>query len=110
MITTHHIKEFPVTGADIHLYCGRETSYKARTGLVNAKLGNPHPVGWCRVCGVSHTRDEAVMAYRAGVSDSHKAIIDRIRLRNEEGKDLALYCFCKPQSCHCDAIKAIAEA
>jgi|SRR6056300_688047 len=102
MITIHHIKEYPIEGADLHLYCGRETSFKPKDNLVNAKLGNPF------VVGKGYDRGEAVEAYRNNVPEKHLPRIARIR-ELTKGHHVALYCFCKPLACHCDVIKELAE-
>ena len=101
MITIHHIKEYPIEGADLHLYCGRERSFKPKDNLINAKLGNPF------VVGEKYSRDEAVEAYRENVPEKHLPRIRRIKELSDEGKTIALYCFCKPLACHCDVIKEL---
>jgi hypothetical protein len=100
MITIHHIKEYPIEGADLHLYCGRETSFKPKENLINAKLGNPF------IVGKDYSRGEAVEAYRENVPDKHWPRIERLKELNKQ-KHVALYCFCKPLACHCDVIKEL---
>lgn len=113
MITIHHIKETNVQ-ADLHLYCGRKGSCK-RTDLIDAQVGNPHPVSpyTCSLCKVVHQRGEACDAYHemllADLKHPHWPAIKRIGLRHNEGKHVALYCFCAPNRCHCESIKMWAE-
>lgn len=71
-----------------------------------AKYGNPHSVGFCSVCGVEHTRAEAVEEFRATCDTP--GIRDRIR-EHLSGKDLA--CFCRmDQECHADVLLEIANS
>lgn len=102
MVTSHHIKEFPVN-ADLHLYCGRESSFKLKDKLINAQMGNPF------VVGKQYTREESVKAYEQNIPASHLSRIKRIKELSEEGKHVALYCFCKPLSCHCDIIRKLSD-
>ncbi len=103
MITVHHTKERAHVVADIHLYCGRATSLPDN-GMINAKVGNPNPIS--RSC----TRNEAIEQYRRNTPVSHGPTIARIALRHQQGKHIALYCWCAPLPCHCDVIKEIAMA
>jgi len=111
MITTHHIREFPVKGADLHLYCGRESSFRPREGLINARMGSRHPLGYCPKCGRSHDREDSIQSFREDQLDlvGFARRIERMRKLHKEGKHIALYCFCKPEACHTDAIKAEVE-
>lgn len=76
----------------------------------NGEFGNPHPVGLCRRCGTSHTRGEAVAAYKSYFWErvnSDPAF--RARVQALRGKRLA--CFCKrpgspERACHGDVIVA----
>ena len=101
MITIHHVKESGVK-ADIHLYCGRLGSCK-RTDLIDAKLGNPF------VMHNESMRDEVCDAYdkwlHSPQAGNHLRIIERILQRVNEGKVVALYCFCAPKRCHCETIR-----
>lgn len=107
MITTHHIREFPVAGADIHLYCGRESSFKPREGLVNAKLGNPYPMSPIIDRTESILMYEAFLLQYGGTNENtgQRKRIARITELDREGKHIALYCFCKPDDCHTDIIR-----
>jgi hypothetical protein len=96
-----NIRKGLVRNADTHLFCGRETSFRPQPGLINTKMGNPHPVGRiCPVCKVTHAQSEAAHAY---VPD--RAKVERIADFVIRGKQVALYCFCNPEPCHCDRIK-----
>lgn len=70
-----------------------------------SKYGNPHHIGLCPVCGVTHTREEAIAEFEAETHDPHV----RLRIREElAGKNLA--CFCGlDQACHADVLLRIAN-
>lgn len=63
--------------------------------------GNPHRIGLCPVCGVEHTREDAVAEFRAmleGDSTLRKQVREYLA-----GSNLA--CWCKPdQPCHADVL------
>ncbi len=68
-------------------------------------LGNPHPIGWCRLCNKTHTRETCIEKFREDFyqkvqSDStfHDYLI------RQRGKILG--CYCKPKPCHGDIVKA----
>ncbi|NQV33471.1 MAG: DUF4326 domain-containing protein [Phycisphaeraceae bacterium] len=72
-------------------------------------LGNPHPIGPCKICSETHTRTECIRAFK---SDFLEAMT-----RNEDFKKAVLAlkgkrlgCFFKPEDCHGDVIKAYIEA
>lgn len=68
------------------------------------KYGNPHHVGYCLECGVTHTREEAIAEFRA-LCDTPE-IRDRIR-EELAGRNLA--CWCKlTDECHADVLLSIA--
>lgn len=64
------------------------------------RYGNMHCVGPCPLCGVHHSREEAVDKFRAEVSGPicSERIRDALR-----GKNLACYCPLD-QPCHCDVL------
>lgn len=68
-------------------------------------LGNPHPIGWCDCCCVYHSRAECIEAFR---KDFLQKIEADVRFREcvltLRGKRLG--CYCKPEDCHGDIIKA----
>ena len=67
------------------------------------KWGNIHRIGYCPVCGVDHTRAEAVAEYEAEVSQLPETFFAELR-----GKNLA--CWCKAaQECHGDVLLRLAK-
>lgn len=68
------------------------------------KWGNPHTVGFCAGCRMTHTREEAIARFRAELSPDMKAAA-RNALR---GKDLV--CWCRPLACHADVLMEVANA
>lgn len=105
-ITVCNIRYGLLHNCDIHLFCGRESSYKPQPNLIFANLGNPH---WMET---EKDRDKVCDQYAADLqnpSHPHHRIIQRIAQRVAEGKNVALYCFCRPKKrCHCDTIRKIA--
>ena len=105
-ITVNNIRFGLREKADIHLYCGRETSYKPRPDLINANLGNPFPMN------DESEREKICQEYEDMLATNpehpHWKIIKRIAERAKEGKKIALYCHCAPKQCHCDTIKKLA--
>lgn len=64
-----------------------------------SKFGNPHRVGYCPVCGITHTQEEAVEEFRAMLKD----IIWSDEFTKLKGKNLA--CFCPVgEPCHADVL------
>jgi len=69
-----------------------------------SRYGNPHRIGFCDVCGVEHTREEAVAEFLAEISELPANHFEPLR-----GKNLG--CFCKlDQPCHADVLLEIANA
>ncbi|MCP4544938.1 MAG: DUF4326 domain-containing protein [bacterium] len=72
-------------------------------------LGNPHPIGYCDLCDLEHTRDECIAAFREDfrgkltTDDAFRAAVLALR-----GKRLG--CYCKPKNCHGDVIKAYLDS
>jgi hypothetical protein len=65
--------------------------------------GNPHYVGFCRRCGRTHTRGEAIASYREELKARLAADpVLRAELEGLRGKRLG--CVCKPLACHGDVI------
>jgi len=99
-ITVHHVKE-PLDPAKINLYCGRG---KAPADMVNAKMGNP----FVMKDQTDAERDRVCDAYahwlRSPQATNHLAIMERMILRINEGRSIALHCYCAPKRCHCDTI------
>lgn len=72
-----------------------------------SRYGNPHCIGWCPVCGVEHTREEAVREHAAEIMHNLWAL--ESVLAPLRGKNLA--CWCKPgQACHADILLKVANA
>lgn len=70
------------------------------------RYGNPHNIGMCPVCGVEHTRDEAVAEYEAGVMQNLWAL--GCVLAPLRGKNLA--CWCRAdEKCHADVLLRLAN-
>jgi hypothetical protein len=70
------------------------------------KWGNPHRVGYCSVCGVWHTREEAIAELRAEIEGND---IFQWRIREcLKGKNLACWCPLD-QPCHADVLLEIAN-
>lgn len=67
------------------------------------KWGNPHPIGYCSGCQLTHDRAQAIAAFVAGMSDEFIEMAKR-ELR---GKDLV--CWCYPLPCHGDVLLQIAN-
>jgi|SRR5690348_10723501 len=69
------------------------------------RYGNPHRIGFCGVCGVTHTRQDAIAEFRAECNNDE--VRWRIR-RHLHGKNLA--CWCNPvEPCHADVLLEIAN-
>ncbi len=70
-------------------------------------FGNPHYIGYCDICRVAHSREQAVAAYKRDFI--YKILTDRVfRDKVQALKDKALGCFCKQPDkdvlCHGDII------
>lgn len=107
MITIHHVKEAGTVTADIHLYCGRgENNVK---GLINARMGNPYVMRKYTLEERNRVCDAYAALLESAAIDSHeRRTIHRMATRLAEGKTIALYCYCAPERCHCETIKAFA--
>ena len=67
---------------------------------------NPHHIGLCPVCGVEHTRAEAVAELRAEFDGN--AMLHAQAQAQLVGKNLA--CWCKPgEKCHADVLLELAN-
>jgi hypothetical protein len=72
-------------------------------------LGNPHPIGWCKICGESHTREECISAFKNDFYEKINRNADfRKAVLSLKGKRLG--CYCKPKACHGDVIKEYIES
>lgn len=84
-------KRDPNVPADA-VYVGRGTPW-----------GNPHRVGRCFRCGLTHTREEAIRRFLMDLSVSTGMAV-KAELK---GKDLV--CHCAPLPCHADVLLRIAN-
>ena len=68
-------------------------------------LGNPHPIGWCKLCQREHDRAGAIQNYRRWLWDKIKqrdaAVMQAL---GQLGEDSVLICWCAPAPCHGDVI------
>jgi len=96
-------------------YIGRGTDYHTHMladGIqpgAEGWLGNPHPIGWCDRCLEYHTREECIEAFK--IDFYQKLETDpafRRHVISLKGKRLG--CYCKPEACHGDIIKAWIDA
>lgn len=96
------------------IYIGR------RTGTIEGSpLGNPHRVGYCRMCKAVHKRGETIELYRAWLREEYAKkrnvygalewLADLFEAANERGEDLHIGCWCKPLACHGDVVKDAVE-
>jgi hypothetical protein len=106
MIAVVNVKQSRPDGM---IYIGR-----TMPGFAGSVLGNPHGVGYCRLCRRQHTREEALEAYRAWLraewckNGDVRAELERLADLSET-QDLVLACWCKPLSCHGDVVKEAVE-
>jgi hypothetical protein len=75
-------------------YCGRVGSYDEAKHGVNCNLGNPFPIS------KNNNRESVILLFEEWAR-SNISLIARIR---DLPEDAVLGCWCKPASCHCDAI------
>ncbi|MCK4295976.1 MAG: DUF4326 domain-containing protein [Candidatus Marinimicrobia bacterium] len=72
-------------------------------------LGNPHPIGWCDICGEYHTCKECIEKFK---QDFYIKLNSDLEFRKAvlalKGKRLG--CYCKPKACHGDLIKEWIES
>ena len=75
-------------------------------------FGNPHSIGYCRVCKKNHNRGQSIEAFREDFYN-RVAMDKQFRRRVLELRGKTLGCFCKPLKCHGDVyvewIKCIPE-
>lgn len=69
-------------------------------------MGNPHHVGFCPTCGVTHTREEAIAEFEAMfTNDPFLVAMTEMAIK---GKNLA--CWCKlDEPCHADFLLRLAN-
>ena len=69
-------------------------------------MGNPHHVGFCPTCGVTHTREEAIAEF-AAMFAANPYLVGMTELALK-GKNLA--CWCKlDEPCHADFLLRLAN-
>ena len=71
-----------------------------------SRYGNPHRIGFCPVCGVDHTREEALAEFKAQLAQYSEWDYERFDVLR--GKNLACYC-ALDQACHADILLEIAN-
>lgn len=94
----------------IRVQLSRKCGYRMPPNTVSvarpSRYGNPHPVGYCPICGAEHTAEEAVAEFREMIEDD-PAAQEMIR-RDLAGKNLA--CWCRLSDvCHGDVLLEIAN-
>lgn len=77
------------------------------------KYGNPHRIGLCPECGVTHTREEAVAEFEAMLREPTLRAQDA--LSTLRGKNLACWCKIYDEKglrvpCHADVLLRLANA
>ena len=104
-ITVGNVRNGLLPDHDLHLYCGRG---RVPYGMVGVGMGNTFEMNDQSDAERNRVCDE----YEAWINSqsagewSHN-VIQRITQRVNEGKSVALYCWCAPKRCHCDTIKLI---
>lgn len=99
-ITVHHVKE-SLDPEKINLYCGRGN---APVGMVNARMGNP----FVMKNQSDQERNRVCEAHKEWMFETplkHTGVLERMIMRMNEGKSIALFCYCSPKRCHCDTIQ-----
>lgn len=79
------------------------TANVARPG----KYGNHHRIGFCQVCGVEHTRGEAIAEFRSEIEASPE--LQRKIREHLAGKNVACWCHLN-EACHGDVLLEVANA
>ena len=91
-----------IAARPVRIQLSRKKGWRMPPNTVNvarpSRYGNPHHIGLCPVCGVEHTREEAVAEFEAELSHLPTTAFEAIC-----GKNLA--CFCKiGDLCHADVL------
>ena len=93
------------TVCPVRVQLSRRMGWRMPTNTVNVarpgKYGNPHKIGLCPVCGVDHTRDEAIAELRAEI-EGDPMLQARIR-EDLAGKNVACWCRLN-EACHGDVL------
>lgn len=79
-------------------------SYIGRAGRGrDGYYGNPHPIGYCKLCKRIHDREDSLKEYRIYFNERiEKDVMFKANILLLKGQTLG--CFCKPQNCHGDII------
>lgn len=80
------------------IYIGREG--RGESGY----FGNPHVIGYCKICEAHHNRDQCIEAFKNSFLCRISTDPEFVR-RVKELKGKRLGCFCKPLNCHGDVYK-----
>ena len=96
-----------VVSQPVRIQLSRKKGWRLPPNTLNvarpSRYGNPHRIGFCPVCGVTHTRDEAVAEFEAELSQLSANHFEAMR-----GKNLA--CWCKLNDrCHADVLLRLAN-
>ena len=96
-----------VVSQPVRIQLSRKKGWRLPPNTLNvarpSRYGNPHRIGFCPVCGVTHTRDEAVDEFEAELSQLSANHFEVMR-----GKNLA--CWCKlNERCHADVLLRLAN-
>lgn len=97
----------PVVSQPVRIQLSRKKGWRMPPNTLNvarpSRYGNPHHIGMCPVCGVTHTREEAVAEFEAELSQLSANHFEVMR-----GKNLA--CWCKlNERCHADVLLRLAN-
>jgi len=85
------------SGAKYDTYIGRPG--KGKDGY----WGNPHVIGYCKLCNRIHDREDSLKEYKIYFDKRIKEdIMFKTNIILLKGQTLG--CFCKPQNCHGDII------
>lgn len=72
-------------------------------------FGNPHPIGYCKVCNRVHDRADSINEFKKYFYDriaKDKEFLQRVK----ELKDKKLGCFCAPAMCHGEVYKRFLDS
>jgi hypothetical protein len=87
------------SGQTYDIYCGRPG--KGQSGY----YGNPHPIGFCKICDCVHNRDSSIDSFIIYFKDRINKDVE-FKKNIQSLKNKVLGCFCKNSShevrCHCD--------
>lgn len=89
----------------VRIQLSRRKGWRIPPNTINVarpgRYGNPHRIGLCPVCGVEHTRAEAIAELREEI-EGDAMLRDRIR-EELAGKNLG--CWCRlSEECHADVL------